>query len=136
MRQIITEYYESISAGVILFLIGTLFFAQLDLEHTLPYLDKVLHVTGGFIVAWFFSLFFYSELANFTSLKKILLLVSTVALIGVVWEFAEFLSGAYSPHYFPALYKYFHGGDLIDTLLDLVADLVGGACYSLYNLYQ
>ncbi len=66
-----------------------------------------------------------------------LLIVAGVALIGVVWEFAEYLSAHYGVLISPLLVKYFHGGDLADTLGDLGADLLGAFIFVLVmRLYR
>lgn len=124
MRKIIQQYSESITAGILLFLTGTVVFTTFELEQKLPGADKILHFLGGAIVAWFFSLVFTLELSSLPASKGFLVIISTVALIGVLWEFAEYLSGTYSPQF---IWNYFHGGDLPDTLLDLFVDMLGGA---------
>ena len=106
---------------------------------TIFWLDSLLHFLGGIWVAAFFFWFFTEEkikIPNF--LLKTVLAVAFVALIGVLWEFAEatFLNSLMA--------KIFGAQEvaasLSDTLSDLAFDLVGGlaltAAYMSYRTYK
>ncbi len=88
-----------------------------------------MHFAGGFMVAWFFNEYFKKSLSSFSWLDRLLILLGTVAFIGVLWEFAEFFSNLY-PDNFPILHYFFYGGDLVDTIGDLAFDLMGGALFA------
>ncbi len=78
-------------------------------------LDTGFHVAGGIFAAWCGSLFFKNK-------AKVFLLA---LVIGLVWELAEYLSSVYGQTYWPLVYRYYHGGGLVDTIDDLFADLLG-----------
>ena len=120
------HYYLPISAGILLLIVGIVLGERYLLYDKIPYFDKILHLTGGVIVAWFFDYIFYEEISHMTSVKIILVLVACAALVGVLWEFAEYVSN-FTRHTYPLIYHYFHGGDLADTMGDLRADILGAA---------
>ncbi|MCC6404777.1 MAG: hypothetical protein IT405_00045 [Candidatus Yanofskybacteria bacterium] len=99
----------------------------------ISWLDKALHFLGGVVAAWFALALFQRETAHMPLWKQLLILVSATALIGVVWEWAEYGSTLARP-YTPWLYHYFHGGNLGDTLADLCADILGALLFSWWVL--
>lgn len=123
------HYYLPVSAGILLLLVGIVLGERYLLYDKVPYFDKILHLTGGVIVAWFFDYIFFEEIKHMAHWKIILVLVSSACFIGVLWEFAEYLS-TFSRHTYPLLYHYFHGGNFADTMSDLTADIVGGILLS------
>ena len=102
----------------------------------LPWLDLVLHFSGGLVAA---SVFFnlsdrFPELASFrrNRLVTLILVIAFVALVGVLWEFFEF-----------GLDQFFGFRDIrwqfqdsiADTMTDLFMDLLGAlALFSLLIL--
>ncbi len=110
---------------------GIVLATKFDIYSAIPHFDKILHISGGFIVAWFFARFFQKDLAGVSRFHRFLILVAMAGLVGLIWEFAEFSSSFLAPSH-PLLHKYFYGGDLIDTLTDLMADLAGGILYALF----
>jgi hypothetical protein len=121
-----------IQFGIFLVLLGVFIGTYFNIYSFIPYFDKVLHTLGGLIVAWFFSIYFEKELASTSKWKKVLILTAMAALIGLVWEFAEY-SAIYVKNYLPLVYEYFHGGSLTDTLTDLVSDVTGGFLFSFFS---
>jgi hypothetical protein len=111
-----------IGIAIIFVLAVAIFVGQFHLYAKIWHLDKFLHAGGGLIAGWFFALYFKNDFQD-SRVRYILAIVSAVALVGVLWEFAERLSTLYAPHWFK---YYFYGGDLNDTLTDLAADLIGG----------
>jgi uncharacterized membrane protein YjdF len=101
----------------------------------LPGVDKLFHFAGGFIVAWFALALLQDDIMPLSSWRQALILTSVACLIGVVWEFAEYTATlARTAH--PLVYQYFHGGDLTDTLGDILADILGGFAFSVGALYK
>ena len=98
-----------------------------------PHFDKVLHVGGGVVVAWFFYRYLGNYLNSFSHFKQFLILVAMTALVGLIWEFAEYGARFIATSH-PVIYQYFHGGDLKDTLGDLLADLIGGVLYAVPSI--
>lgn len=104
------------------FIISTSFFVgKFDLYQAIPYLDKIFHFVGGAIAGLFFASYFRSDFSS-SRFRYILAVTGAALLAGVLWEFAERLSSIYGT---PWLKHYFYGGNINDTLLDLVADLAG-----------
>lgn len=108
-------------------------FGIFGIYHSVWWTDDLMHFLGG---AWLASLFFYifkiknkaiESKSNF--LTQIILALGFVVLIGVFWEFYEFLADVY-------LYKThsltlsFDPLLLFDTLGDLFLDLCGGLIFS------
>lgn len=101
----------------------------------IPEFDSLMHVLGGIAVAWMTLALLQNDIQRLSALKQLLIIVSVTALVGVFWECAEYISG-FTKNSYPLLYHYFHGGGLADTLLDLVADLVGGTFLALWALWK
>ncbi len=101
--------------GVFLVALATWFLKDLPESNSWFTLDTVFHFVGGMFAAW---------CACLIAKDKRVVFVLAV-LIGLGWELAEYLSLIYGPIYWPVIYPYYHGGGLIDTLHDLVADVFG-----------
>ena len=94
---------------------------------TIWWFDIPMHFFGGFwaavVFVWFINKYFpqISQLHNF--LSSLIAILSFVALIGVLWEFAEFLFDVFisSGGYAKIVQQ-----DAADTLGDLLFDLLGG----------
>lgn len=91
---------------------------------TIPWIDIPMHFFGGFWVATAFITLnskFGVKLPNY--LITLIAILSFVALIGVLWEFAEFLFDVFisSGGYAKVIQQ-----DVADTLGDLFMDLLGG----------
>ena len=105
-----------------------------DLYDKIPNLDKFLHLAGGLVLAWFLTHLFTKERRALPRVSYFLFILGITALASIGWEFAEHVSGAYSKVIAPIVYHYFRGGNLTDTLLDLVADLGGAFLFLLVAL--
>ena len=123
--------YWAAAAILILGIFPTEYFHIYDHIHNF---DKIMHLLGGFVVAWIVSFGFKKEGRSMSYLQFAFVLVASTALVGVLWEFAEHLSGVYLKDRLFIVYTYFHGGDLNDTLLDLTFDLAGGSLFVLGHL--
>ena len=91
--------------------------------------DKIMHFTGGFVVAWFFITILGKELRTNRAIL-VLILISLTTFVGVLWEFTEFLSGEHLKDKLPWIGRYFYGGNLKDTLLDLLFDMMGAIAFA------
>jgi hypothetical protein len=120
-------------AGIILLVFGIFVCEKLGLYYALPGLDKFMHVVGGIVAAWFVLTLFQQEISHMAPWKQMCIFVGVTALIGVIWEWAEYASN-FTRATYPWWYHYFHGGDLADTLGDLLADTIGAALLTLWAL--
>ena len=100
-----------------------------------PWYDIVMHIAGGF---WTGLLFFYifEERFQFYSsrtnpLITFALVLGFAALIGVLWEFYEYLADVFILKKHPLTAQQ---GSVFDTLLDLFNDLVGAGFAALFRL--
>ena len=87
--------------------------------YTIWWVDMPMHFFAGFWVGLFFLYVFYTR--NWFSHKILAIILSTL-LIGVLWEFFEILMGAISHEPFI----------LLDTISDIFFDLAGGTFAILY----
>ncbi len=100
------------------------------------FFDKVLHLSGGIISAWFFSIFFRKELGATPKFKAVIIVVSISSLVGVFWEFSEYISSVYVSQIAPVIAHYMYIGDLTDTLGDILFDLIGGWVFALLYILK
>ncbi len=115
--------------GLLVIFAGTFLITYFNLYHNYPHLDKALHVAGGFIVAWFFGRYWKDNFKGFGDVDRFFILIGMAAFIGFAWEVMEF-STSLSPFVHHQLLRhYIYGGNLIDTLGDLMADCFGAAMY-------
>mgnify|MGYP001562310554 FL=1 len=109
-----------------------------DLYHVIWWYDIPMHILGGAWVALFFFHFFY-QTWHVVDLRKILftliITLGFVVLVGVLWEFYEYLSDVYLLKIHPLGYAP-NPLTLPDTLKDLLDDLIGGAVASLILLFR
>src|SRR3989338_4833796 len=128
-------------AFVWIFLAVLLFIWGVGMWFNLPFLiwwfDIPLHFAGGFWV-FLFSRALIKKLnlkidGQFSGLAYFIWLIGAVALIGVSWEFTEFIGDRFIFKFgFTYLPKIFE-----DTLLDLLMDLLGGVLgWMLYRRYD
>lgn len=122
-------------AGILVLFVGIFFGVWAGLYDHIPYLDKILHVAGGIAAAWFVLALMQREITHMSGWKQMLIIVGISALVGVAWEWAEFASN-YTQYSHPTWYFYFHGGDLADTMRDLVADIAGALLFTGWALYK
>lgn len=114
-----------IAPAVIVFLFGIFPTEWLNLYTRYPYADKILHIAGSMAIAWLASALLRKDARRLSPLFFVLFLVGVTTLAGVVWEIAEYGATVLRPT-FPTIYRYFHGGDLADTIGDLISDVTGG----------
>ena len=116
---------------VAIYLINFLLYDNIYSAYNQIHLDKLMHLAGGMAIAWLAIVFFAARLNYLPSFDRFLILLGMVALVGVLWEFAEYLG-----QFIPTISHYLSGGDLADTLGDLAADLSGGAIVILHLLWR
>lgn len=128
--------------GLLIFILSVHIFATIYYWYWIyPWLDMLMHFLGGFWVAAAFitlnskfkikNLEFIAELPN--CLITILITISFVALIGVFWEFYEFL---YDIFISSRGYSGFLQLSAADTIGDLFFDLLGGlAFFVIYKFF-
>jgi hypothetical protein len=95
------------------------------------WVDIVQHFLGGFFVAMFFYYYLYDRLREKEFLKNSIIVVGSTILVGVLWEFAEFVA---NKTLIEPTYKYFKirayfMGNLTDTMGDLLMDITGALSY-------
>ena len=98
--------------------------------------DVSLHFLGGLGVYLILQQYFKTDLSGLPWLKRTILLVGTTALVGVIWEFAEYSFTAI-PAILPLPWDGLSFiGDLPDTLSDLSLDILGGLFGSILYLHS
>ena len=128
------KYRSPLVLGVIILFVGVFVSGFLDWYYFLPHIDKVYHFVGGFALGWFFYIYFSFKESQLSNFNKLLILVSATCFVAVLWEYAERLSNIYSPEHAKWLYHWFKGGDLNDTLLDILAGITGSFVFGIFSL--
>lgn len=116
-------------AVFIILILGILVSGYFDLWERWGNFDTLMHFSGSVVLAWFLATLFSATVRKLAFWETALFLTGSVLLFGVFWELLEYLSGAYLKG--TLIYSYYHGGDLSDTILDLVADISGAFAYML-----
>lgn len=104
--------------------------------YDVKYFDKLMHLSGGIISAWFFSIFLRKELGVSSKFRATVMIVSIAGLTGVLWEFAEYISSAYVSQIAPTIARYMFIGDLTDTIGDILLDLTGGLSFAVLYVFK
>ena len=131
MRKEFLKFKAPVMVGFVVLFVAVFITERFNL-YDVKYFDKLMHLSGGIISAWFFSIFFRKELNASSKLKAAIILVSTAGLVGILWEFTEYFSSVYVSQVAPALARYMYIGDLTDTLGDILLDLTGGFGFGLF----
>lgn len=108
-----------------------LFIFPLYADETAYYVhaDKILHLIGGAIAAWFLAGVFADTIAVSGKLKCAVILLMGVCAIGLAWEVLEFFAPDFRQTFF--LFRFMQGGDWADTAGDIAADIAGGLLFSI-----
>ena len=120
-----------IIVGLLIVTVGAYVATHFGLYDTFPHLDKIFHTAGGMVVAWYFSVLWEDQLKGFGPFERVLVFMAMGALIGYFWELAEYSTGQYPLAQFHALHSYLYGGDVTDTLGDLIADVFGAGLFAI-----
>jgi len=99
---------------------------------TYSWFDQILHFSGGFFIAMFFSIYLKDHLLENSKLKNTLIILSVASFIGVTWEFTEYIANLLVS---PAIYEHYgvrtyFMGDLNDTMNDLLMDILGATLFA------
>lgn len=98
--------------------------------------DISLHFLGGLGVYLILYPYFRKGLADMLWLEQTILLVGTTALVGIIWEFAEYSFTAI-PGIIPLPWDGLSFiGDLPDTLTDLSMDILGALFASILHFIR
>lgn len=109
----------------VIFVLGVFVTGATNLYDIVPWFDKLMHLTGGAAIAWLAHRHFSHRAQGNHNPLHTWAILGVVAVVGIAWEVAEHTSSIFGEVYWPSIYAYFHGGDLTDTLADLVLDLAG-----------
>jgi hypothetical protein len=120
---------SSIYAAAVVVLLGIIPGEMFKLYDRIPYFDKGLHLIGGFVLAMLLTVLLSREQKTMSPYAFVLMILGSATLIGVLWEQAEYLSGYFTKDWLPLIYRYFHGGNLRDTLGDLAFDILGSLLF-------
>ena len=113
--------------GFAILFVGIYVSGRLALYEDFPYFDSLMHVLGGATIAWVILAYAQQRGYSRPSLKKVL---TITIVIGLLWELAEYVSGVTLKG--TIIYKYYHGGDRLDTFFDVLMDALGAL--SVYGL--
>lgn len=113
--------------GIIIVLGANFLALGFNWQETVTWFDSVLHFSGGALMAMLFFWFFNPARLQTSLLNKAILAVSFVALVGVLWEFAEisFLNSLVARFFDTVNVE----ATLPDTIADLFFDLVGAGAF-------
>ncbi|MEK7600839.1 MAG: hypothetical protein AAB463_02685 [Patescibacteria group bacterium] len=109
----------------VVFVLGVFVTGATNLYELIPWFDKLMHLAGGASIAWLAHRHFSHNSHTHQNPLYAWAILGVVAVVGIAWEVAEHTSSLFGQTYWPSIYMYFHGGDLTDTLIDLVLDLTG-----------
>ncbi|KKS83091.1 MAG: hypothetical protein UV58_C0001G0018 [Candidatus Wolfebacteria bacterium GW2011_GWC1_43_10] len=97
------------------------------------WIDALLHFLGGAWAAFLFFFLFHNmfvpEIAGhqWEKIRILILAVSFAALLGVFWEFHEFILSQY--------FFWYLQQSITDTMGDFLMDILGALCLSLWLLF-
>lgn len=94
--------------------------------------DITLHPLGGFFMAMLMAKYLGDHLLPARKLHNTLIIVGATIFIGVIWEFAEYLGNQtlIEPTYKYLGIRAYFMGDLNDTIIDLLMDILGALTFS------
>jgi len=122
--------------GIVLVAVTIYLSGRYGLAYSYTHFDTIMHFVGGVISAWIVVALFRHDLSSLRQWVQVAMTIGLVLIIGLAWEIAEF-STIFIKDSYPAVHFYFQGGDVRDTLGDLIVDMVGGIVFSgLYVYYQ
>lgn len=102
------------------------------------WLDIALHFSGGFFTAMFMAHYLKNHLLPEEKIKNALIVIGATVFVGVIWEFAEYIANQTLTE---PIYKYlgikaYFMGDLKDTVMDLLLDILGGLTFYGSHLFR
>ena len=120
-------------AGLTVIFLGTFVVTFFGIYDTIPYIDKFFHVAGGFVIAWFFSNYWGDDLKELSKFQRLFILMALASFIGSFWEVMEYSTSTSFFEDNQLIRHYIYGGDLFDTLADIMADISGAAILFLFK---
>jgi hypothetical protein len=121
--------------AVILVLFGVFISGRFGLYASWEHFDTTMHAIGGIAAAWFALALMQTDIVRMAQWKQVLTLLAFATLAAVLWEFAEYLAG-FGRDVVPWLWRWFHGGELADTILDLTAGMIGALLFALWAIHK
>lgn len=91
---------------------------------SLWWFDMLMHTIGGMLVTFVGAAFLWKRLKNLPSLELFITLALFVFIIGLAWEYYEYIVQFYI--------KSVHLADVADSISDLICDMVGGSIAALF----
>lgn len=119
-------------AGLIVIFVGAFVITYFNLYDIFPHLDKLFHVAGGFVVAWFLSNFWEDSFKGLNKFQRVIVFMALAGLVGFFWEVAEYSTSTSLFDGHQLIRHYVFGGSNTDTLGDIMADVFGGALFALF----
>lgn len=100
--------------------------------------DVSLHFLGGFFVSMLLLSYYDREFKRNSQLFRLLSAVGITLLVGVAWEFMEYLGSIYLSEPIWRIYqvRVYFIGDLADTLSDLFMDTLGASLFAALHLLR
>lgn len=89
------------------------------------------HFLGGFLAAMLVFSLYHSEFAKLSQPVRFLTIVAITLMIGVFWEFSEYIANQTLNNWIYRVYHYrgYFMGDLDDTVQDLAMDTIGALTF-------
>ena len=117
--------------GIAVIFFGSIIVTEFKLYELIPHIDKMFHVGGGFIVAWFFIRLWTDHFKSFKKFQSFIISLSLAALVGYLWELAEYSTSLPIFTNYPIFSHYLYIGSITDTLGDLFADMFGAGLFTI-----
>ena len=134
-----TKFLISLYFLAIFYFIVTVYALYVDIA-IFKWVDTPLHFIGGFVSAFFFSVYYadrlrviYKEKTIFSKLFILVFIVGISASVGVAWEVYEFVYDKLVT--LPQQSGFYAQPGLDDTMKDLVMDMLGGLEVALLFLF-
>lgn len=93
--------------------------------------SMAFHFLGGFLAAMLVFSLYHSEFAKLSQPVRLLTVVAMTLMIGVFWEFSEYIANQTLTNWIYQAYHYrgYFMGDLDDTVQDLTMDTIGALTF-------
>lgn len=93
--------------------------------------SMAFHFLGGFLAAMLVFSLYHSEFAKLSQPVRLLTVVAMTLMIGVFWEFSEYIANQILTNWIYQAYHYrgYFMGDLDDTVQDLAMDTIGALTF-------
>lgn len=132
-----SRFIKLLSFFFVVFFVAHGFALSSFLYWKISWLDVIMHLLGGALVAatmvWWVYFSGRISLPSLSSFFTLTLILGAVALVGVLWEFFEFLVDKFitKKNYIDLLQP-----GVIDIMKDLLMDLLGGLATGFLFLYE